>query len=303
MLLSVVVTIVDGDSTLARCLQALAEQYAPPFLEVVVPFDDSVAASIPALRERFPAFRFIALGAVATARPVTSEAGRHELFDRRRAAGLAAAEGAVVAMVEDRGVPRADWARKVVDLHRRLPHAAIGGAVENGVDAPWHWAVWFCDFGRYQLPFAAGPATTLTDINVSYKREALWAVHAQWRERFHEPAVHGALRAAGHTLFLSPEIVVDQQRGALGMTALLRERFHWARLYAATRVAHGGVGRRALFTLGAPLLPLVLLGRQLLHQLDQRRLVGTWLWCLPRTALLLLGWSAGEMAGYATRTA
>jgi hypothetical protein len=300
MLLSVVVTIVDGGGALQHCLRALADQDAPPFLEVVVPWDASVVG-IPALQERFPAVRFVAMGRVATSRPVTNEAGRHELYDRRRAAGLAAAEGAVVAMLEDRGAPRRDWARKVVDLHRRFPHAVIGGAIENAVLAPWNRALWFCDFGRYQLPLAAGPAAQVSDTNVSYKREALWSVHGLWRERYHEPAVHGALRAAGKSLFLSPEIVVDQRRAIPPPGALLAERFHWARRYAAARVQEGGLPRRLVLVLGAPFLPVLLLLRQLMRQLDQRRLLGAWLRCAPRITLLLLWWSAGELWGYVTR--
>jgi len=164
-MLSVVVTVVDGGETLARCLAALAAQVDPPELEVLVPMDATVGG-IDRLRARFPAVRFLEMGVVATARPVATEAGRHELYDRRRAAGLAVARGEVVAMLEDRGVPRPDWARAVAHRHAALPHAAIGGAVENAVPRLINRAVWFCDFGRYALPLREGPSTWLSDVNV-----------------------------------------------------------------------------------------------------------------------------------------
>src|SRR6476660_4167368 len=108
MTLSIVVTIVDGGPALARCLEALIGQEGAPGLEILVPFDASVpVTSIPS--GRFPQVTFVPLGILRTTHPATSVLGQHELFDRRRAAGLAAATGALIAMLEDRGVPRRDW--------------------------------------------------------------------------------------------------------------------------------------------------------------------------------------------------
>ena len=132
-MLSVIVTVVDGGETLARCLAALASQQGGPALEVIVPYDDSVPG-LEALTARFPAFRFLSMGTLETQRPKFGPAGQHELFDRRRSAGLTVATGELVAIVEDRGVPRPDWALKLAELHQRMPHAVIGGGVENGRD-------------------------------------------------------------------------------------------------------------------------------------------------------------------------
>ena len=142
MRLSVVVTIVDAGDALDRCLTALAAQrYAPP-LEIIVPWDDSVPA-VAALADRFPACQFLRMGAVRTARPATGAAGQHELFDSRRSAGLSAATGDVIGILEDRGVPRPDWAEMMAQAHARLPNTAIGGAIENGHGALRNTAVYF----------------------------------------------------------------------------------------------------------------------------------------------------------------
>jgi hypothetical protein len=58
MSLSVVVTVVDGGETLARCLTSLATQQGGPSLEVIVPWDDSVPG-MESLAARFPTFRFL----------------------------------------------------------------------------------------------------------------------------------------------------------------------------------------------------------------------------------------------------
>jgi hypothetical protein len=300
MRLSVVVTIVDSGDALRRCLSALSGQQDPPAFDVIVPWDDTVAG-IPELSARFLAFHFLPIGHVATERPAHTPAGQHELFDRRRAAGLAAASGDIVAILEDRSVPRPDWARTLLALHERLPHAVIGGAIENGRDLTLNWAVYFCDFGRYQLPFEGGPREWVSDVNVGYKRRALESTRPLWRERYHETTVHWALRRSGETLYLAPELVVDQVRGELTLAGLLRERFAWGRVFAYTRARERtAIGRLGL-ALMTPFLPGLLANRLAVRQATAPETsLRRFLKASPAVILLLTAWSAGEAAGYIT---
>ena len=302
MRLSVVVTVVDGGETLDRCLASLTAQRQAPDLEVIVPWDATIPA-VGNLAARFPHFQFPALGDIKTDRPPASAAGQHELSDRRRSAGLAQAAGDIVAVLEDRGVPRDNWARALVDLHTRLPHAVIGGAIENRSDALLNWAVYFCDFGRFQRPFEAGPRAWVSDINIGYKRRALDATRALWRERYHETTVHWALTRAGETLFLSPEPVVEQWRGTLRLGALLTERVAWGRLFACTRARESGPARRIALTLLTPFLPILLFGRHTGIQLHRRGRIVTFVRASPVVVLLLIAWSLGEAIGYFTAEA
>ena len=116
-ILSVVVTIVEGGEALRRFLGALRAQADGPPLEVIVPFDAS-AGSVAGLSREFPEYTFLDLGAVPTTRAPETASGQHELYDRRRAAGLAAARGDLVAILEDRGIPRPDWSRTAVRTAR-----------------------------------------------------------------------------------------------------------------------------------------------------------------------------------------
>ncbi|MEP7327377.1 MAG: glycosyltransferase family 2 protein [Gemmatimonadota bacterium] len=299
MLLSVVVTVVDGGETLSRCLNALASQQGGPALDVIVPYDDSVPG-MAALAEKFPAFKFLPMGTLQTQRPKFGPAGQHELFDRRRSAGLAVASGDLVAIVEDRGVPRPDWSRKVVELHARMPHAVIGGGVDNGRDRVLNWAVFFCDFGRYQPPFESGPREYVTDVNIGYKRRAIEQTRELWKDRYHETTVHWALIRAGETLFLSNEFAVDQMRDDLTIRRLMGERLGWGRLFAYTRARETGTGKRLVLAALAPVLPLVLFARLARQQARKRRTLGKFVLASPLVALLLAGWSLGEMTGYLT---
>ena len=298
-LLSVVVTIVDGGETLARCLDALSRQRESPSLEVLVPWDASVPG-MAELERRFPGFTFLPLGRLETQRPVRSPAGQHELYDRRRSAGLARAGGELIAILEDRGVPRPDWARQMATLHRSMPHAVIGGAIENARDTSLNWAVYFCDFGRYQLPFEGGPREYVSDVNICYKRRALEATRDLWATRYHETTVHWALQRQGETLYLSPQVAVDQMRDGLRMGSLLRERFGWGRLFAYTRAREIPAGRRLMLAILSPALPPLLWWRHLRGRMQRGAGVDRYLRAGLAVFLLLTAWSAGEFLGYLT---
>jgi hypothetical protein len=297
--LSVVVTVVDGGAALRRCLTALTSQADAPAMELLVPYDSTIA-SVAQMALEFPAVRFVDAGQPAGQPALSSARGQHALIDRRRAVGLAAATGDLVGVVEDRGVPRPDWAAAAVRLHRSLPNLAIGGAVENGRDHWLNWAVYWCDFGRYQLPFDRGPRHYLTDVNVVYKRPALEQTRAIWREKYHEPLVHWALEGAGETLLLTPELVVDQMRDGLTVTALLQERLAWGRLFGSLRVHGSSPIRRIGLTVLAPLLPAVLFWRMIRDQVSKGAPPGRLIRVAPAALILLSAWAAGEALGYAT---
>jgi len=180
--LSVVVTVVDGGAALERCLHALAGQRGAPPLEVLAPCD-ATAAEAARVAAGVAGTRVLDLGAVPTVRDAHTAAGQHELFDRRRAAGLAAARAPLVAIVEDRGVPDPDWAAAFVRLHAGRADAVIGGAVAFGAGGTLNRAVFLCDFARYAPPFPPGPRAYVTDVNVCYKRAALERTRELWRER------------------------------------------------------------------------------------------------------------------------
>ena len=303
--LSVVLTVVDGGNALRRCLSALVSQHEPPSMEVLIPWDSTIA-STPSMvgadagRGDRLAIRCLDLGHLTDPGASQEASLQHELIDRRRAAGLAAARGGIIAILEDRSVPRPTWAAAIARLHAQFPHAVIGGAVETGRSATLNRAVYFCDFGRYQLPFEAGTRTYVTDVNVSYKRRALERTQAIWRERYHEPLVHWALERNGETLYLSPEPVVDQIRDSLTLTGLLAERVAWGRMFGALRVRQASPFTRLALIARSPLVPAVLFGRFLRDRMAKRVPLRSIVAVSPAVAVLLAAWVLGEAMGYVT---
>lgn len=302
-LLSVVVAVVDGNDALERCLRALVTQGEAPQMEILVPYDPSlltVESIIAGFSASNPRVRGVPMARVETRRPHASLLGQHELIDQRRSAGLGEARGDLIAMLEDRSIPRADWAASLVRQHQQHRNLAIGGAVENGLDRLLNWAVYYCDFGRYQLPFEAGTRDYLSDVNLTYKRAALGLSRNVWSVRFHEPSMHRALTSAGEDLLLSPEIVVHEARDNLRTGSLLRERFAWGLLYGSFRARNASPLRRVTLSAASPVLPLVLFWRFLLGRLTRRTSMLHVLKVSPLVLLLMGTWATGEATGYLT---
>jgi hypothetical protein len=298
--LSVVVTVVSDTTEetdtrhLEGCLEALEHQVNPPEMEVLVTCGGWLRG-IEELEQRFPRVRFIRVGKLRTARHGPSR----EHHDELRAVGIRQACGELVGLLEDHGWPDLHWCAQLVKEHRG-PHAAIGGAIENSIDRLLNWGVYFCDFGRYQNPVPRGPATFVSDANVCYKRLGLDKVPEAWADSYNEVRVHAALSERGETLWLSPDLVVYQHRLNLQLGLALLERYVWGRSYAATRMAMAAGSRRLILAALSPVLPLILIQRQLRNVLRKRRNRGAFFRALPLTALLTIAWSYGEFVGYLT---
>lgn len=281
-------------SHLEGCLEALSRQQDPPQMEIIVPHHADVDG-IEKLSTRFPTVIFLPIPGISIA---DRDGGGREHHDELRAHGLNIATGDVIALLEDYARPDPAWAATIVAAHRQSWAAAIGGAIENGIDRALNWAVYFCDFGKYQNPLPAGPAPFASDINTSYKRSALEAIRPLWSNSYREPVVNGALISRGHGLVLDPKIVVHHHRPDLGLLFALRERFIWGRSYAFARRMIIGDSRRYLYAALCLGLPVLLLARMARTTLRRGRHFPAFVRALPHLVPLLIFWSVGEMIGY-----
>ncbi len=223
-----------------------------------------------------------------------------EHHDILRAIGLRLATAPIIALIEDHGTPAAGWCQALLAAHRKSDAAVIGGAVENGMDRFLNWAVYYCDFGRYQNPVPDHEVEFASDSNVSYKRESLMNVKAQWYDAFHETSVNWELRRRGGKLRLDPGMVVYQTRRALHFGPALKERFVWGRSFAGTRAAEVSGFRRLIFATLSFALPLLLTTRIILQGINKRGHLGKLLSVLPLILFLQIFWAAGEFVGYVT---
>jgi hypothetical protein len=279
---------------LEPCLRSLCRQSVDLPVEIIVPYHSSVEG-VAEFRQHFPGVRFVKVNL----KFYTGRTNSHEHHHELRSRGIDLAQGDIVALTEDHGIPAPDWCRQILEAHRQS-FAGVGGGMENGIDRPLNWAVYFCDFFRYQNPVTAGESAIATDANVSYKRDVLLAIRPVWQERFYEPSVHEALHARGEKLALAPGMILSQHRRRLRLGAALRERFVWGRSYGAARGRMAGVLWRLLWTAGSPLMPLLIVVRMTIVAMERRRNLIPFLKALPLVAVLVTGWVCGEVAGYIT---
>jgi len=298
--LSVVIAIVsDTTSTgadsshLAGCLDAFANQSGDLTLELIVPYHAQVEG-MEAVIERFPDAVYLLLdesqvGSIA--------GGGREHHDVLRAHGLLAATADIVAVAEDHARPDRHWCQNLLVAHQD-DVAAVGGAIENDVERPLNWAVYFCDFCKYQNPLPAGESWFASDANSSYKRAVLQSIQSTWEGSFREVVVNGELRQRGEKLVLRPDVIMYQHRTGLSLMTAVRERYIWGRSYGATRNALLSSAKRLVYAALCPALPAVLVARMVRTTWARRRLFSKLMRSIHLILLLQVSWSVGEAAGY-----
>lgn len=276
--LSVVVASCRERALLDECLASLLPQCAAHSAELIV----ARAGPVGDLDAAYPTVMFVDAPAGASVPAL-------------RAAGMAVAEGDVVAVTEDHCLAAADWLDQLVAAHRAGVDV-VGGAMDNAQrERAVDWAAYFAEYGAYIGDEPAGATPHVTAANVAYGRSVLREVIDAAREGHWENVAHDRLAARGRTVaFLATAAVSLNQSHRF--TAFCMDRFAHGRAYATTRLAEEGTSWRWLYLAGTPGLPF-LLGWRIARAAGRRR---RWPFvrALPLTLAFLAAWSAGEAAGY-----
>src|SRR5258708_11580117 len=191
--LSVVVAASNDLASLQRTLACLKGQAETVDTEVIAVcnFDGQAQEEI---RKQFP---FVKCVTLAT----------DSIVPELRTRGIYLSRGEIIALVEDYCTLDDFWCAEIKKAHGSH-HPIVGGSVENRCpDQPLNWAVYFYDYGKYMAPGQAGPAATLSGMNVSSTREVLREVEESFREGFYEAFAHEELKRRGHQLYLEPSAV------------------------------------------------------------------------------------------------
>ena len=283
---TVAIVAICGARELRRSLEALTLQEGCGRFETVVVADPELSG-LDVVAEAFPHARF-----------VTNEGQRTPLELAGRA--VRESSGEIVLLTEDHCVPDRDWVASLVAA-LAPGRAAAGGGVAVGPGATaLDWAFFFVDYFRYAEPLAEGPSPSLTVCNVAYRRRDLDEVARVWRELFHETAVNEALRRRFGELWLTPRARVTVYRHPRLRDALY-ERYAFGRLFGSTRLGFVSRTRGLAYTVLAPVLPVLLLGRMARKALASPSLRGSFLRAFGHLKLLVIAWSWGEWLGYLTR--
>jgi len=213
-----------------------------------------------------------------------------------RQAGIAAARGEIVALLEDHCVFDSRWSEEIKRAHESA--SVVGGSVENvSVERALDWAVYFYDYGKYMLPNAAGATDALSGMNVSYKRAVLGEIREIYRDGFYETFVNEELKRRGHQLFLEPSAIVYHHKN-YKIKRAAKHCYHLARSFAAQRTANVTPSKRAFFTAVSLILPILLPARIVSVTVKKGRHIKQLIRSLPFLIFLMFIWSYGEFCGY-----
>jgi len=284
--ISIIVASHNAHGNVVRCLEAIERSASRRKAEVIV-VDGANDGTDEIIHRQYPNVTLV-------------RSGKDRLIPHLWETGINCSQGDVVALTTGHFVPAKNWIDEILTAHEG-PYAGVGGAIENDPQGGLvSWAIYFCRYSPYILPFIAHDVNDFAADNGSYKREALDACRPGRRNGFWETFIHGDLRRTGARLLLSPDIVVYHGQ-SFTILEFICQRFRHGRQFGSERAQSISVSRRVALLLMSPLIPVILLWRITRRVMIRKRLLRKYVSAFPLLILFLLSWSLGELTGYAWR--
>lgn len=285
--MSVVVASIYSHSVLKKCLDSILTNDCEN-LEIIVAHNCTADEPLADLIAEYANVSFIEFAKKATL-PILW------------AAGIARSSGKIVAVTDSSCVVAENWISEILAAHQS-DSPIVGGAVEMSESKSLvDWAAYFCEYGQFMLPLAAGAVQVLPGNNISFKRDVLEKNKQFVENGFWKTYLCQQLQAEGIELISAPAMLVYYAK-SFELVPFLVRRFHHGRCFAGMRIEQATVFKRALYAFGTILLPAVFFVRIIAPVLQKRRFVREFLLSLPISILAILFWSFGETCGYLART-
>lgn len=287
---SIILVALAGGEALEACLRRVAPWHVRCHVMLGEDMGD-----IATWQARFPAVRFTE--------------GKGVPVPVRRQRGVEAAEGQVVALLEDTSLPEPGWMHAMCGAFANANVAAAAGPVRIEPALGGRYQALACaEYGRFHpdrfpqlalgAPDAAGTqaVSRLPGNNLAYRRATLLEILKGSDHGLIEGEVNEILKSRGFALALQPQMAVLYAAGdAYG--ARLGTRMRHGRLYAGQRVAGRSCLARLAWFAASLLLPAALCTRALAgmtHAVKPAAWPTTAVWiCLMECA-----WAIGECVGY-----
>lgn len=287
-LLSIIIPSYKAGDTLHACLQSLVTQCTDAVEIIVVQSgEDGAAAQV---ASRFPEVRLVHW-------PTRLHPGA------ARNLGVEKSSGRLLGFTDADCIAAPNWVSTLLAL-TRSKHVAVGGTIGNATTTTaLDWAMHFCSMHEWMPGTPSGPMNDIPTCCLAMPRST-YETYGPFRGQGYSSDTEFNWRVVrgGQLIHFDHQLRVDHGDPA-SWTKLLRRQpergYHFARM----RVAEEGfsLARRALYTAGSPLLPLLLIAR-LIRKIRaaatpaqyRRALLGA----LPLVTLGFTLWACGEAAGY-----
>ncbi len=281
--LSVVLASQNAVQSVAECLREIESQRNGNHIEILV-VDNSSDGTQEIIARDFPQVKLV-------------QASPDKLIPELWGIGINQSVGNYIAVTTTHFVPSENWIAEIIKLHNS-GYAGIGGAIENNGQAGLvSWAVYFCRYSRYMLPFARENTDDFAADNASYKRADLERVKHAMADGFWEVFVHREMLKEKMPLVLTPDIVV-YHRDSYSFSGFMNQRFWHGKQFGSARAASIPGAKRIALVLLSPLIPFVYLYRITGRVFARKRNIDKYFLSLPILFLFLVSWSLGEFIGY-----
>ena len=280
---SIIVASRNGRQTIEECLISIEKQKEEYSIEIIV-VDSSNNGTSQFLKNRFPEVKLI-------------EFSKPALIPELWSAGIEAASGEIIAITIAQCIPTIDWVHKLIES-LKPPYSAVGGAIENSeTSSLTDWALYFCRYSNYMIPFTEREVHDMAGDNAAYKRKVLEPYKEIIKRGFWENIVNAALINDGLKILLTPNIVTVY-KNSYGIISFSIQRFFHGYHYGHKRAVPFPIIKRFVFILLSPLIPFIHLYRIAHRVMNRNRHGRKLLISLPILFIFLLCWSVGENCGY-----
>ena len=282
--ISIVIASGAGGPFLFRTLEALMDQAREHDAQVIV-IDRCGPERRHKIASEFPDIELLA-----------PELDHRPSVPELRAIGFDAAEGEIVAVIEEHMHPGPDWVATIL-ANFRDDDAAIGGPVVNdSYGRRRDWVVYFAEYSNYMPPWSEGEYYWLNGVNIAYSREKVMAHREVLETGWWEAGLHPRLVKDGK--FRSIPGMGAIHTGPFDYGYYLSQRYLLSRVWGATERARVSLAKRLVHIVATPILPLFLLARMAQRVLSKGQLTSQFLLTLPLLipAVIVNAW--GEMLGY-----
>lgn len=281
--LSVVLASQNACRSVSECLGEIEKQCQGNAIEIIV-VDNSIDGTQDVIARNFPNVKLV-------------RTSKDKFIPELWGIGINQSAGDYIAVTTTHFVPSKNWIAEILKK-QEAQYAGVGGAIENdGKAGLVSWAVYFCRYSRYMLPFAEEDSEDFAADNASYKRDSLDHVKHTMENGFWEVTVHQAMKKEKMSLLLTPDIVV-YHHDSFTFRGFMRQRFWHGRQFGSTRALSIPASKRAMLGLLSPLIPFIYLYRITRRVFTRKRNIDKYLLSLPLLFLFLVSWALGEFNGY-----
>ncbi|MEL6100090.1 MAG: glycosyltransferase [Pseudomonadota bacterium] len=232
------------------------------------------------------------------------EIGAFQSTGASMAAGYQHAEGDILVYVEEHGFPPVDFAEKLIETFDETGSDVVGYGLLPSNPGNVAWAHIYAQFGGAVPPQPSGYQNRLGPHHVAYRASALPlddpAIGALLSN---EAALHEMMRQQGKRLYYRGDLALRHAQISDFWSLLTHEFLSGVTFADARRAAQNWpIWKRAVYVLGAPLIPFWRTGRAMVDMHRSGRLLKL----SPSSPLIILAVStagaAGEVVGYTIGT-